>query len=81
MSSLCLFSNSLFVLSAHTVFMTRHVPYCNMYNVSDSSAAEGLTALAAAALTLPSPWSLSFRSPGVFGLPEHISCVCQIKSN
>ncbi len=51
------------------------------YHAFGSSAAEGLTALAAAALTLLSPWGLSFRSPSVFGLPVRISYVCQIKLN
>lgn len=44
-------------------------------------AAQGLTVIAAAALTLPSPWGLSFRSPGVFGLPVRISYDCQTTSN
>lgn len=37
--------------------------------------------LAAVALILPSPRSLSFRSPSALGLPLRINRVCQVKSN
>lgn len=71
-------------MSSLSLFVQLRVPSCKravLWDVFFPLAAEGLTMIAAAALTLPSPWGPSFRSPGVFGLPVRISYDCQITSN